>query len=436
MRSVKKREQPRLRALRLWLWALCLGAMLGVLVLSEDSLSRRLGMMLFGLIAFGSFSWARFRAQRTLEGARRAGSLAGLYVLLGIPLDLFMVLQLVSARGASTEHWMEGPILSWVGPVWYSAHAILFFAYLVAAIGQWATRLMRRVAAASVTPVSAGRRQFLEGAAVAAVGFPFVISLSGIRTSYDFQVEEREIRLPNWPRSLDGLRVAHLSDIHVGGSMNAARLNRVAELTNRAKPEIVLHTGDFLTHREGDFDAPLYPALARINAPLGQWACRGNHDFDDPVGFPRKLRSAGVEPLLDREASLSIAGEELRIGGLDYMWPDQDRSARYAEKVLAFGPHDGEPRILLLHDPSQWVHVPEGAVDLVLSGHTHGGHIGLQLGDHALWTIVGAFGYPDQGVFRRDDGTVLYVTRCVGFYGYPLRLGIPPEIAILNLRSA
>ena len=435
MKDLASPRQARLRQLRRWGAALCLGPALGVLMLSSYSLDRRVGMTIFALAAFGGFSWARLRSQQILEHVQRPDWLASTYFRIGLPLDLFMVAQLVSARGASTEHWMEGPVLMWIGPVWYSAHALLFFAYLLLAAGRGLSRLLGRQSRAAKT-FSPSRRQFLEGSAVAAVGFPFVISLSGIGTSYDFQVEEREIFLPHWPRALDGLRVAHLSDIHVGGPMNAARLLRVAELTNRAQPDLVLHTGDFLTHRDGNFDAPLYPALAAIRAPLGQWACRGNHDFDDPLGFPRKLRAAGVEPLLNRQETLRVDGEELRIGGLDYISPRYDRSQEYPARVRGLGEHDGEPRLLLLHDPSQWIHIPTGQGNLILSGHTHGGHIGIPWGERPLWTVVGAMGYPDQGIFRRADETLLYVTRCVGFYGYPLRLGIPPEIALLNLRSA
>ena len=79
--------------------------------------------------------------------------------------------------------------------------------------------------------------------------------------------------------------------------------------------------------------------------------------------------------------------------------------------------------------------MPEGSADLVLSGHTHGGHIGVQLAPGRALTAVALAGIPDQGIFRRADMR-LFVTRCVGFYGYPMRLGIPPEIAILTLRSA
>ena len=124
--------------------------------------------------------------------------------------------------------------------------------------------------------------------------------------------------------------------------------------------------------------------------------------------------------------------------GIDFLFQRFDQAALYRRIVTSWGPREsapGIPRILLNHDPRAFTALPDGCADLVLSGHTHGGHAGIQLGkDHAL-SIVGLLGIPDQGIFHRED-MQMFVTRCVGFYGYPMRLGIPPEIAILTLRSS
>jgi predicted MPP superfamily phosphohydrolase len=247
-------------------------------------------------------------------------------------------------------------------------------------------------------------------------------------------VEERDIFLPHWPKELDGLRIAHLSDIHVGGSMNRGRLLRMAALTNDAQPDLVMHTGDFLVHRTGDFDAPLYEALARIRAPYGQWACLGNHDFDAPERLVHRLGQAEVIVLRDTMVTLSIRGVPLEVGGLDYLRGQGEWEERYARLIHSWQPRTAVPRILLNHDPGAFSALPSGCADLVLSGHTHGGHVGVQLGRDFALTVVGLMGIPDQGIFRRPDMT-LYVTRCVGFYGYPMRLGIPPEIALLTIRT-
>jgi predicted MPP superfamily phosphohydrolase len=270
--------------------------------------------------------------------------------------------------------------------------------------------------------------------AVVGAALPFVAATSGVSISYDFRVEEREIEVPGWPRELDGLRVVHLSDIHVGGGMNRERVRRVAELTNAARPELVLHTGDFLTHRGGEFDEPLYEALARVRAPLGQFACLGNHDYDDPELLIRRLAAAGVTVLPNRLTQVTVAGRPLEIGGTEFVFGARGRAGRYAQVVTGWPARSGAPRLLLNHDPTAFVSLPAGSADLVLSGHTHGGHVGVQLGPSHAVTVIGLLGLPDQGVFARDDMR-LFVTRCVGFYGYPMRVGIPPEIAVLTLRA-
>jgi uncharacterized protein len=426
------------RIARVWLIALNLGLIAVGAVLLGSGARRALFLLVMVPVAFAPFAYARLRLQRTLldlVARRTAVALTGL----GVALDGVMVAQLLSARSPDAGGWLGGPVIGWIGPVWFSAHALLFLGYAMVGLLRLVRRLLRlalvrprRAPAAADTP-AVGRREFLQQLGIAGAAAPFAISLSGVPLSYDFRVDEHEIELPNWPRGLDGLRVAHLSDIHVGGGMNRQRLLDVAALTNAARPDLIVHTGDFLTHRGGDFDAPLYEALALLRAPYGQWACLGNHDFDDAQRLARKLRDAGVRVLRNRAETIRIAGLPLELAGLDFLFVREQRDEAYRLLVAGLPPRRG-PRLLLNHDPTTFAALPDDCADLVLSGHTHGGHVGIQLGAGHAITVVGLAGYPDQGVFRRGD-LRLFVTRCVGFYGYPMRVGIPPEIALLVLRA-
>jgi predicted MPP superfamily phosphohydrolase len=354
---------------------------------------------------------------------------------------LVMLGQILAGRWG-LDALFHAPGVTWVGAVWFSAHAMLFLGLASVGLvslgirgGRFLARRLRVSTGVPSAEVALGRRQFLAQMGALGVGTPFIVSLSGVKTSYDFRVVEHEIGLPGWPRELDGLRVAHLSDIHVGGLMNRERLLRVADLTNAARPDLVVHTGDFLTHRPGDFDLPLYEALARVRAPYGQWACLGNHDFDDVGRLVRRLGDAGVETLRDRLETLKIAGQAVEIGGLDFIFAGAQRFEFYARRVDRLPSRGAGPRLLLIHDPTAFAGLPEGCGDLVCSGHTHGGHIGVQLGPAQALTVVGLVGIPDQGIFSRGNMR-LFVTPCVGFYGYPMRIGIPPEISLLVLRAA
>ena len=436
---------PRARRwLRLWLVTLNVGLLVVAMLLGTLVTRRGFFLALIVPLGLAPFAYARLRLYDAVERSlARLPRLLGATIGAGVVLDFVLVAQLVTGRTADGMPWLHGPGISWVGPVWFSAHALLFLAY--AALGgarlahRLALRFRPRPAAApedlaETTLASPSRREFLQHAGLVGAGLPFFVSLSSVPLSYDLRIEPREIELPNWPRELDGLRVAHLSDIHVGGGMTRERLLRMAELTAEARPDVVLHTGDFLTHRDGDFDTPLYEALARIKAPYGQWACLGNHDYDDTERITRRLGDAGVTLLRDRVRAIEIDGHPLEIAGTDFVFARERHEEIYAHLFSRLPRREGAPRLLLNHDPRNFFELPDGVADLVLSGHTHGGHVGIQLGqDHAI-TVVSLVGIPDQGVFQRADMR-LFVTRCVGFYGYPMRVGIPPEIALLTLRS-
>jgi predicted MPP superfamily phosphohydrolase len=431
------------RALTWWLRATFVFLTVAASWLGMRYPSRALLLVVFVPLSFAPFCYARARVFDRCVAVLRARSwgtmICGLLLIGGFVADAIMLAQLLTARAPTSLPMLHAPGVTWVGPVWFSGHVLWLLGHLLSAgasaIRNRIRRVLRRISAPPATglPASMERRVALQQLTAFSVGAPFALSLSGVSMSYDFRVDEHEIVLPHWPRALDGLRVAHLSDIHVGGSMNRERLMRVAELTSGARPDLVIHTGDFLTHRSGDFDLPLYEALARIEPDLGQWACLGNHDYDDPERITRLLREAGVRTLRGELATLALAGGELEIGGLDFISARRHGPEIYARIMQGWRPRDGNPRLLLNHDPSGFALLPSDCADLVCSGHTHGGHIGVQLANGAV-TVVGMVGIPDQGIFERGD-MHMFVTRCVGFYGYPIRLGIPPEIALLTIRS-
>jgi len=412
-----------------WLVALDVSVLALGLVLGFSG-SRR-GFMLAALvpITLVPFSFARTRAQRVLNAALPPRVL-GFVTVAGMACDAVMLAQLVTARSEFLA-LLHGPGVSWIGPVWFSTNLLWLLGWLAVALAAVVGRLLARAGAPGADLADPSRRAFLQQAGVAGAAIPLAAAAASVPLSYDFRVEHRRVVLPGWPRQLDGLRLVHLSDIHVGRGMGRRRLGRVAELTNAARPDLVLHTGDFLTHGRGDFDAPLYEALATVRAPLGQWACLGNHDYDDAARFVRRIGDAGVTVLRDRLARLTVDGQPLEIAGLEFVFGRTARRDAYGRVFGGFGTR-AAPRLVLNHDPSAFASLPDDAGDLVLSGHTHGGHVGVQLGRSEAVTVIGLLGLPDQGLYARDDMR-LFVTRCVGFYGYPMRVGIPPEIAVLEL---
>jgi predicted MPP superfamily phosphohydrolase len=227
------------------------------------------------------------------------------------------------------------------------------------------------------------------------------------------------------------LRLVQITDPHLGPFMSAERLARICERAVAQAPDLIVLTGDFLTMESNAHPSMLAEALSPLSAMPGRvFACRGNHDLEAPHTVSSALESAGVRLLIDEEASVETPAGPVQIVGLDYAF--RDRVAKMTRTLEASPRRPDHLRLVLLHDPGAFQHLPEGEADLVLSGHTHGGHVGLlRLG--LPWTAVSLFaGMPDHGFFARGRDR-LYVHRGTGHYGFPLRVGVPPEESLLNV---
>ncbi|MEZ4281568.1 MAG: metallophosphoesterase [Myxococcota bacterium] len=229
------------------------------------------------------------------------------------------------------------------------------------------------------------------------------------------------------------LRIVQLTDTHLGPWQSVARLRRrVAHLVAR-EPDLIALTGDYLTMES--MGSP--GCLARALEPLRPVADRcvaifGNHDHEAPEHVRDAMKSLGIQLLIDGEACFETGAGPVQVIGSDYL------SADHADRLAALlGRHprrEAHLRLLLLHDPVGFHALPEDDVDLVLSGHTHGGQVGLvSLG--LDWTVLSRTRWPDQGLFARGASR-LYVHRGTGFYGFPLRVGVPAEHSLLEIFTA
>jgi predicted MPP superfamily phosphohydrolase len=272
---------------------------------------------------------------------------------------------------------------------------------------------------------------------------PYIVAFAG---AIDSLLTRREVvdlvldgtRMPSLGRAARGnsrtarpLRIVQITDPHLGPFMSVERLRSIAERAVERNPDLILLTGDFLTmESQGTSEA-----LARAFAPLREcpgkvFACRGNHDLEAPEVVARALEACGVRLLIDEVVQVETEAGPVEIVGIDFRFQDR---ARHVADVLESVPRDPELlRVALLHDPGAFRHVPDGAADLVLSGHTHGGQIGL------LWlglpgTIVSALtSLPDHGFWGLGENR-LYVHRGTGHYGFPLRVGVPAEESLIQV---
>lgn len=314
-------------------------------------------------------------------------------------------------------------------PIWYRATISLPASYFAAAVFlafPWAI-----AAGLGMTP--------------RVVVVPFAIAGVGLAQSLRRRFEERDVVLdgqsiPTLARqSLGGarvtrpLKIVQLTDPHLGPFMSETRLRRIAERAVAAQPDLVLLTGDFLTMESHDAQA----VLARALAPLAQlpgrvFACRGNHDHEAPETVAGALRDIGARLLIDEACTLQTEAGLVQILGIDFHF--RERARKTVQACTRHPRLEGALRVVMLHDPGAFVHVPDGEADLVFSGHTHGGQLGLVSLGLPL-TVVSAFSkIPDHGLWALGKNR-LYVHRGTGHYGFPLRVGVPAEESLLRVHD-
>jgi hypothetical protein len=245
-------------------------------------------------------------------------------------------------------------------------------------------------------------------------------------------VERYRRRRPPRPLVERPLRIVQITDPHLGPWQPVRKLQALVERLIAHEPDLVLLTGDFLTMEGSGTPGALVEALAPLGRISGRcFAIFGNHDHDR--GARAEVRAGmaanGVRLLVDDEAVVETPTGPVQIIGAD--WVGRGRRAHLQGLLARFPRRPGVLRMLLLHDPLGFQHVPLGDVDLTLSGHTHGGQLGL-VSFGFDWTVLSRTRWPDHGLFGHGANR-LYVHRGSGFYGFPLRIGVPGEASVLEL---
>lgn len=253
----------------------------------------------------------------------------------------------------------------------------------------------------------------------------------------DISCIERDIALPDLPDQLDGLRITHLTDLHIGSIITPARLPGIVEATNAMGGDLIAVTGDYLDLSIKVLD-DVIDAMQQLTAPLGVFFVAGNHDYlDDHEALPPRFREAGLRILMNETEVVERRGKRIVISGVDFPHKAKDMR-RYVLRALKGAPRrrDDDLRVLLSHHPNAFDIARQRRVDLTLAGHTHGGQLVLsntrgKKGSIGLGSL--AHRYP-RGLYRRGD-SYLYVNSGVGSW-FPLRVNCPAEIACLTMRCS
>ena len=236
-----------------------------------------------------------------------------------------------------------------------------------------------------------------------------------------------DVAVPALPPALIGLRIGHLSDLHVGALVPPAMVTRAVTLLQAAAPDLIAITGDLVDTQPADA-VPAAQALAPLRAPLGVWACLGNHDHKAGAPIVQAAlasQAPHIRLLTNRAARVAVGTAELWVAGLD------SAAAEHADAPAAFRMVPAQAACLLLqHEPDAVDALPR-RVMLTLAGHSHGGQVRLA-GRPVLLPPLGRR-YP--GGLAQTPAGPLYVSRGVGWSGVPIRLNCPPEVTLLRLVS-
>jgi predicted MPP superfamily phosphohydrolase len=246
-------------------------------------------------------------------------------------------------------------------------------------------------------------------------------------------VERHRRRAPT-PSATRPLRIVQITDPHLGPWQPVTSLQRTIDRLLDHEPDLVLLTGDFLMMEGNGTPGALEQALAPLKRRAQDcYAIFGNHDHEAPDQVRDALRANGIRLLVDEETVADTPAGPVQILGSDHH-PRRDQTEKLGALLERFPRIDEHLRLLLLHDPLRFHDVPAGDVDLTLSGHTHGGQVGLvSLG--LDWTVLTRSRWPDHGLFARG-ASHLYVHRGTGFYGFPLRVGVPGEASLMEVLAA
>jgi uncharacterized protein len=379
---------------------------------------------------------------KLLRGAIRA--------LATMVLGAFVVVLLgrVAGRGWLPHGWLARGFLG-IFQLWLFASlmAYLFFKGVRALERGWfgAKALLRGSAKSDLE--SEGRRSFFRYAARLAAAVPLVAAVYGYASErFRYEVRRVEVPIPGLPAELDGLRIAQLSDIHIGDFMPRAEVRRAVDLANELGAELAVITGDFVTGPADPLSACI-EELARLKAPLGVWGCNGNHEIyaEAEDEAQRLFQQHGMKLLRQENAQIEWRGAKLNLIGVDYQRDHMVRGPKLPmlANVDRLVRRD-MPNVLLSHNPNSFYKAAERGIELSLAGHTHGGQVQIEILDRRVNPsrfitefIAGLYDLP-LGEKSASNGfgkrSFLYVNRGLGTIGIPARLGVDPEVTLLTLR--
>ncbi len=334
----------------------------------------------------------------------------------------------------------------------------LFLSKLVASIffaiddvrrgGLWAISKLFTNPTVSTGSHTAGisRSVFLSWFGVAIGSTLFGTFIYGFNNKYRYQINRIRLAFENLPHSFRGMKIVHISDIHSGSFTDKLAVEKGIKMILKENPDLILFTGDLVNDRATEM-ADYMDVFGQLKAPMGVYSTLGNHDYGDYVRWETEdlkrknlehLKSVhkdlGWRLLMNEHVVLEKGEHQIALLGVEN-WSAKGRFPKYGKMHEAYPGAEKYPfKILMSHDPSHWdaeVRKTYSDIDLMLAGHTHGMQFGVELPGFR-WSPV-QYVYKEWAGLYEAEKQKLYVNRGFGFLGYPGRVGIMPEITVIEL---
>lgn len=293
------------------------------------------------------------------------------------------------------------------------------------------------------------RRRFVSQIALGIAAIPFASLLYGMtKGKYNFKVIKQTLFFPDLPDAFDGTTITHLSDIHSGSFDDAEKIQYAIDLINEQNSDLVLFTGDIVNTHATEMD-PWLTTFKGIHQPsLGKFSILGNHDYGEYVDWKsQSAKQANFEAikaihskidfklLLNEHVKIKKEAQEIALVGVEN-W-GRKFGERGDLKLASQGLSSKDFKIVLSHDPSHWdekIQHDDQHYHLTLSGHTHGFQFGIEIPGWIKWSPV-QYVYKQWAGLYENAGRYVYVNRGFGFHAYPGRVGIMPEITVIELKK-
>jgi predicted MPP superfamily phosphohydrolase len=293
------------------------------------------------------------------------------------------------------------------------------------------------------------RRKFVSQIALGLAAIPFASLLYGMfRGRYDFHVIRKTIFFDDLPEAFDGFRITQISDVHSGSFDNAEKINYAIDLINAQPTDMILFTGDIVNTHAKEMH-PWIETFNRIKKPeYGKFSVLGNHDYGEYIqwdSYQHKVENfeaikalygqIGFKLLLNEHVIVNKGDDRIAIVGVEN-WGHNFKKAGDIEKA-SNGLRSEDFKVLMSHDPSHWEYEVKSHpknFHLTLSGHTHGFQFGIEIPGVVKWSPAQYF-YKQWAGLYENFGRYVYVNRGFGYHAYPGRVGIRPEITVIELKK-